>query len=116
MFMVRMIFWLTLVIAFIPVNEQDLSGQQNAISTGETLGAVQSALSDLSGFCIRNPATCETGSELLWQFGAKAKNGMQFVYSYFQDVELPDNSSRRIDSASSSSANDNLHTGSLAID
>ena len=77
--MLRTIFWLALVIAFIPVNEADLKADQRHVSTHETLGAAATLMRDVTGFCARNPATCDTGRELASQFGAKAKTGITFA-------------------------------------
>ena len=88
MFLVRIAFWLTLVIAFIPVNAEDLRDGQRAVSTGETLLAAQALVADLAGFCERNPATCGTGRELFSQLGAKAKTGARYLYRYMEDGEL----------------------------
>jgi len=90
MFLVRAAFWLSLVIAFIPVNPEDLREGQRPVSTGETLTALQAVAADLSGFCDRNPATCGTGRELFAQMGAKAKNGAKFVYDYLDQGEATD--------------------------
>lgn len=101
MFLIRAAFWLSLVIALIPVNPEDLGEGQRAVSTGETLSAAQAMVADLAGFCDRNPQTCGTGRELFSQFGAKAKNGARYVYEYLD----------REDSKATQS--DEIQTGSL---
>ncbi len=85
MFLVRAAFWLTLVIAFIPVNAEDLKQGQRVVSTGETILAAQAVLADLSGFCGRNPQTCGTGQELASQLGAKATTGARYVYLFLEE-------------------------------
>ncbi len=90
MFFIRAVFWLTLVIAFIPVSPEDLTEGQRSVSTGETLEAARTVVSDLSGFCERNPATCGTGREIFSQLGAKAKTGARFVYSYLDSKQERD--------------------------
>lgn len=85
MFLIRTLFWLSLVIAFIPVSEDELGDDQRIVSTQETISVVQSTYRDLSQFCGRNPQTCGTGKELFSQFGVKAKNGAQLVYSYLDE-------------------------------
>lgn len=82
MFFIRAAFWLTLVIAFIPVSPEDLKDGQRAVSTGETLDAARTVVSDLSGFCERNPTTCGTGREIFSQLSAKAMTGARYVYNY----------------------------------
>ena len=90
MFLVRMVFWLSLVIAFIPANPDDLNRDQRVVSTKETLGAVQAAVSDFARFCERNGQTCDTGRELFSQFGAKAKTGARFVYDFIDSTDGQD--------------------------
>ena len=90
MFLLRAIFWLSLVIAFIPVNPEDLGADQRPVSTKETIGAVQLVIADLSRFCERNPQPCDTGRELFSQFGAKAKNGAQHVHDFLDRRLRPD--------------------------
>jgi hypothetical protein len=87
MFLIRAVFWLTLVIAFIPVNPEDLKDGQRAVSTGETMVAAQALLADLAGFCERNPDACVTGRELLAQLGAKAKTGAREIYQYIDEQQ-----------------------------
>lgn len=85
MFLVRAIFWLSIVIALIPVNAADLKEGQRPVSTFETLGAAQALIRDLSGFCERNEQACTTGSEVMSQFGAKARTGLRYVSAYLGD-------------------------------
>lgn len=82
MFLIRAIFWLSLVVAFIPVNPEDLGPEQRAVSTRETIGALQMTVADLGAFCERNPQPCDTGRELALQFGAKARNGAHYVQNF----------------------------------
>ncbi|MEZ5872387.1 MAG: DUF5330 domain-containing protein [Nitratireductor sp.] len=107
--MLRTIFWLGLVVAFIPVNPADLKDGQRPVSPFETLGAVRSVVSDMSGFCERNPSTCETGSEIASQFGAKVKAGASYLSAVL------DNSSTTMQEGPSGQAvvPDATHTGSI---
>lgn len=82
MFLIRAVFWLSIVVALIPVNPADLEHGQRPVSTLETLGAAQTLVSDLSGFCTRNPQACGTANELFSQFGAKARTGMRYVSAW----------------------------------
>ena len=86
MFLVRAIFWLSIVVALIPVNPADLQEGQRPVSTMETLGAAQTLISDMSGFCDRNPQACGTADELFSQFGAKARTGMRYVSAWLDKV------------------------------
>ena len=87
MFLVRIAFWLSIVIALIPVNPADLEDGQRAVSTGETLRAAQTVVADVAGFCDRNPETCGTGRELFAQLGAKARTGARYLYETLETGE-----------------------------
>jgi hypothetical protein len=84
MFLIRTVFWLALVIALIPASEQQPGENAPVISTGDSLGALRSTLADFGQFCTRNPGACATGSAVLLQFGAKAKNGAETAYAYLE--------------------------------
>jgi Family of unknown function (DUF5330) len=105
MFFIRAVFWLTLLVAFIPVNPADLKDGQRAVSTGETIVAAQALVSDLSGFCERNEQACGTGKELFSQLGAKALTGARHVIRYLEQNAGED-----------APAPDKISTGSLAPD
>jgi len=54
----RAAFWLTIVLLVLP---SDPDGTSPSVTVMEVLGAVRSAIADLSEFCVRNPELCETG-------------------------------------------------------
>ncbi|PLX39044.1 MAG: hypothetical protein C0606_00410 [Hyphomicrobiales bacterium] len=88
MSLIRTAFWLCLLIAVLPI-EPDTSDNtaQTDISTWEAIGAAQSIYSDISGFCERNPATCETGQSAANAFSNKAKASAKALYEYLNDDE-----------------------------
>jgi hypothetical protein len=112
MFLLRAIFWLTLVVAFIPANPEDLKDGQRTVSTSETIVAAQALLSDLSSFCERNTQACGTGKELFAQLGAKAKTGARHVYRYLDENAAQD--TKPGESNSTGTDRDEVSTGSLA--
>ena len=85
MILIRAAFWLTLVVALIPVNQNDLPDGQRSISTLETVSLAQSVFEDLSSFCSRNSQACETGSILVSQMGMKAREGAKLAYTWLDD-------------------------------
>jgi Family of unknown function (DUF5330) len=91
MFLIRTAFWLTLVILLIPTGESDRAGAAaptagTDLSATEAILAAQHTVSDLAGFCVRNPQTCETGSAALRMFGQKAQVGAKKLYEYLSDT------------------------------
>jgi hypothetical protein len=77
--MLRFVFWLTLVIAFIPVNPADLRDGQRPVSAYETVRIAHAAYADLSQFCVRNAEACATTRQIAGQFGLKARAGFDFL-------------------------------------
>ncbi|MFK7902131.1 MAG: DUF5330 domain-containing protein [Nitratireductor sp.] len=82
MYLIKTAFWLTLIVACIPVNASQLEDGQRNISTMETISLAQSVLQDAGQFCERNPAPCETGSMIVSQMGAKAREGAKIAFTY----------------------------------
>lgn len=82
-FLVRKAFWLVLVLAMVPF----FSGKEQAdgfnVDPVAAFMAAQATVSDLTGFCGRNPQACETGGEAIAAIGASARDGAKLVYQYF---------------------------------
>lgn len=88
-FLLRVAFWLSLVILFIPADPQ-VAAQGNDgrdVSTLEAIGAANSTWQDVKGFCTRNPDACGIGRMALDTFSAKARTGARWVY---EKLEGPD--------------------------
>ena len=90
MFFVRSIFWLSIVFFLMPVAPED-QDKVEAISPIEAVGAAAAAVRDISGFCGRNPETCETGGKAALAFGYKAKYGAQQLLSSSDDEQKNEN-------------------------
>lgn len=109
MFLIRAVFWLSLVVAFIPVNPSDLSANQDPVSPLETVGLAQSVVEDVAGFCSRNQGTCETGGQLFSQMGVKAREGARIAYTWLDKRYGP-----QAQTASGEAENvDNVETGAV---
>ena len=80
-FLLRAAFWLSLVALLLPSqpSETRSGGASRSISTFEAIGAAQSTLEDLQGFCGRNPAACDTGRAALETVGAEARDGLRRI-------------------------------------
>lgn len=70
-FLLRMAFWLGLVLLLLPISTAEDGSRQ--IGAWQALSAAQSAVSDLSGFCDRQPQACAVGGQLLAHIGDKAQ-------------------------------------------
>lgn len=91
MFLIRTAFWLSLIILLIPTGDADRQGTANAdtdLSALEAISAARHTVSDLAGFCERNPDTCETGTVVVKTFGQKAQRGAQILYEYLSEADF----------------------------
>jgi hypothetical protein len=88
MFLIRTAFWLAVVIMLIPVDE-DAAGRAEAaappIGAFEAVGAAQATLSDVGGFCARNPDVCSVGGRVATTFALKARTGAEMVSSFLDE-------------------------------
>lgn len=91
MFFVRSIFWLSVVFVLLPVAPEDRD-KIESISPIEAVGAAAAAVRDISGFCGRNPETCETGGKAAVALGYKAKYGAQQLLASSDDQKPAENS------------------------
>ena len=85
-FLLRVAFWLSVVVIFLPsapTSKTDPARPQ--VGAVEALGAAQAAVEDARGFCARRPDACETGSQALHAFGQKAQHGAKILYEFLSD-------------------------------
>jgi hypothetical protein len=102
-FLLRTAFWLTLVLVLIPIGSEKESTPVETINPVSAYLAAQATVSDIGGFCDRNPLACETGGNALTAIGSRARDGARMVYEYL-DTQVAD----RGDS-------DTLITGSTSV-
>ncbi|WP_417667400.1 DUF5330 domain-containing protein [Roseibium sp.] len=109
-FLLRTAFWLTLVLVLIPLGSGSDSDSSETVDPVAAYFAAQATVSDLGGFCERNPAACETGGEALSAIGARARDGARIVYE-FLDTQIADSSATPLPARGSADA---LVTGSTS--
>lgn len=85
MFLIRMAFWIIVVILLLPTDRDQQS---------EVLGTAQAAVKDISGFCTRNPDVCVKGQSYFEVFMTKAQFGADMVMNFIDEssdgpVEVP---------------------------
>jgi len=76
--LVRMAFWLSLVIALLPVASSQQETSASRVGAIDALSASSAAVSDIRQFCVRQPGACAAGSQAIVQFGHKAETGVGF--------------------------------------
>lgn len=116
MFFIRAVFWLSLVVAFIPVNPSDLADDQKPVSPLETVGLAQSVVSDVAGFCTRNQGTCETGGHLFSQMGIKAREGARIAYNWLDQRYGPQAQTADNRDGGEDKNTDPVETGAVKLD
>ncbi|MBC7584004.1 hypothetical protein FNL55_11170 [Tardiphaga sp. vice352] len=84
-FLLRMAFWLGLVLVLLPRDKTPESDKQPTLGTSEAMSAAGAAVSDMSQFCTRQPAACEVGGHAATVLGERAKEGAKKIYQIITD-------------------------------
>lgn len=84
MFLIRTAFWLTLILLVLPIDREEagIAGGPGAL---ETLSAVQTVVSDMRGFCDRNPDACSTGAATVDVLRQKAVYSAGVIQGWLAD-------------------------------
>jgi hypothetical protein len=89
-FMLRMAFWLGLVLVLLPREKTPESDKLPRIGASEAVSAETAAVSDMSQFCKRQPAACEVGGQAATVIGQRAQQGARKLYQIITDKKSPD--------------------------
>jgi hypothetical protein len=84
-FLLRLTFWLGLVLVLLPRDKTPESENLPQIGAAEAVQAATAAVSDMSQFCKRQPATCEVGGQAATVIGQRAAEGARKVYGIITD-------------------------------
>lgn len=84
-FLLRCAFWIGLVLLLLPIDTGPDESRTAGISPVKAFFAAQSTISDLSGFCDRNPETCATGGQAIARIGEKAKVSAKLLIDYMDE-------------------------------
>jgi hypothetical protein len=84
-FLLRLTFWLGLVLVLLPRDKTPESEKLPQIGAAEAVQAATAAVSDMSQFCKRQPATCEVGGQAATVIGQRAAEGARKVYGIITD-------------------------------
>jgi hypothetical protein len=85
-FLLRMAFWLGLVLMLLPSGGGQHSASTREIGAADTISAAAAAVHDLRGFCAREPNACTVGSELAANIGYRARAGARMLYDFLIDA------------------------------
>jgi hypothetical protein len=91
-FLLRMAFWLGLVLVLLPREKTPESDKVPQIGASEAVSAATAAVSDMGQFCKRQPAACEVGGQAATVIGQRAQDGARKLYKIITDKK-PDHTS-----------------------
>jgi hypothetical protein len=91
-FLLRMAFWLGLVLVLLPREKTPESDKVPQIGASEAVSAATAAASDIGQFCKRQPAACEVGGQAATAIGQRAQDGARQLYKIITDKK-PDHTS-----------------------
>ena len=89
-FLLRMAFWLGLVLVLLPRDKTPESDKLPQVGASEAVSAATAAVSDMSQFCKRQPAACEVGGQAASVIGQRAQDGARKLYRIITDKRAPD--------------------------
>jgi len=81
-FLLRVAFWLTIVLALLPSGSSQ-PGVQAKVAATDAVVAASAAVSDMSNFCDRQPEACVVGAQTAIAIGQRAQAGAKMVYEFF---------------------------------
>jgi hypothetical protein len=82
-FLLRVAFWLTIVLALLPSGSS--KPVPNSVGATEAMVAAGAAVSDVTGFCDRQPNACVIGAQAAVAIGQRAQAGAKMVYDFISD-------------------------------
>ena len=89
-FLLRMAFWLGLVLVLLPRDKTPESEKLPQIGASEAVSAATAAVSDMSQFCKRQPQACEVGGQAATVLGQRAQDGARKLYRIITDKRPPE--------------------------
>jgi hypothetical protein len=118
-FLLRMAFWLGLVLVLLPRDSTPESEKAPQINASEAISAATAAASDMGQFCKRQPAACEVGGQAATAIGQRAQDGARKVYKIITDKK-PETTDKQPDTQNGmqpgAPAKKPDHTGSIDIE
>lgn len=82
-FLLRMAFWLTIVLALLPSGGSQPTPKLD-VSATDAMSAAKATVTDMGSFCERQPDACSVGSQTAVAIGQRAQAGAKMLYEYFK--------------------------------
>jgi uncharacterized protein DUF5330 len=118
-FLLRMAFWLGLVLVLLPRDKTPEADKLPQVSVGDAVQAATAAVSDMSQFCKRQPQACEVGGQAATVIGVRAEEGARKIYRSVTDKKISDDRKLDTDKKPEDKKTDGKkapdHTGSIGI-
>jgi hypothetical protein len=111
-FLLRMAFWLGLVLVLLPREKTPESEKLPQVGASEAVSAATAAVSDMSQFCKRQPAACEVGGQAATVIGQRAQEGARKLYRIITDKKPSDATDKKAPDVTDKKVPD--HTGSIS--
>lgn len=86
-FLLRVAFWLSIVLVLMPSGVPQSSAPK--IDAGDAVSAAFAAMSDMGGFCERQPDACDVGGKAAVAFGQRAQAGAKFLFEVLSEKMAP---------------------------
>lgn len=93
-FLLRMVFWLGVVCVLLPSGTKSTSPDAQIDAAGAVTVA-SAAVSDMRGFCERQPDACVTGGKVAVALGHKAEAGVRTIYEFITKLREKSASSEK---------------------
>ena len=84
-FLLRLAFWIGLVLVLLPRDKTPDSDKAPQLNASEAVSAATAAISDMGQFCKRQPAACEVGGQAANVIGQRAQGGARKLYQIITD-------------------------------
>ncbi len=84
-FLLRVAFWLTIVLALLPTGSSQSSTSGPQIAATDAVVAAGAAVSDVSHFCDRQAEACVVGSQAAIAIGQRAQAGAKMLFDFINE-------------------------------
>jgi hypothetical protein len=81
-FLLRMAFWLGVVCMLLPSGGSKSDSPEVQINATQAVTLASAAVSDMRGFCDRQPDACKVGGKVVVAIGHKAEAGARTLYEF----------------------------------
>ena len=110
-FLLRMAFWLTVILALLPSGGSEPVPKIN-VNAVDALSAAKATVGDMGSFCHRQPEACVIGSQAAVGIGHRAQAGARMLYEYLNERFRPNDNATAVGAAGNggSKARPSQHT------